>query len=97
LVPHPESILLEVRLVSAADEKVLRGLRVIQRACDRCTQGVMDADGPNGPGNDHLYGRCACSCHAPLEQWERAHQAAGLAEAASDIVRQQFDQRRFNP
>ncbi len=35
----------------------------VQRACDRCTQGVMDADGPNGYGNDHLYGRCRCACH----------------------------------
>lgn len=37
-------------------------------ACNRCTQGVLDADRilPNGaviPGNDHLYGRCRCSCH----------------------------------
>lgn len=29
-----------------------------QTACDRCTQGVMDY------GNDHLHGRCRCSCHA---------------------------------
>jgi hypothetical protein len=35
--------------------------RVPQRACDRCTQGVMDADWPGHPGNDHLYGRCRCS------------------------------------
>jgi hypothetical protein len=32
-------------------------------ACDRCTQGVMDADQPGQPGNDHLYGRCTCDCH----------------------------------
>jgi hypothetical protein len=32
-------------------------------ACDRCTQGVMDADQPGFPGNDHLYGRCTCDCH----------------------------------
>ena len=36
---------------------------IIQRACDRCTQGVVDADGPSGPGNDHLHGRCSCRCH----------------------------------
>ena len=34
-----------------------------QQACDRCTQGVMDADRPGRPGNDHLYGRCRCGCH----------------------------------
>jgi hypothetical protein len=34
-----------------------------QIACDRCTQGVMDADQPGWPGNDHLYGRCTCDCH----------------------------------
>lgn len=38
----------------------------VQRACDRCTQGVMDAAGPNSPGNDHLYRRCRCSCHQPV-------------------------------
>lgn len=27
-------------------------------ACDRCTQGVMDAT------NDHLLGRCRCECHS---------------------------------
>ena len=32
-------------------------------ACNRCTQGVMDADRPGFPGNDHLYGRCTCPCH----------------------------------
>ena len=36
----------------------------MQRACDKCTQGVMDADRPGRPGNDHLYGRCRCRCHA---------------------------------
>jgi hypothetical protein len=35
----------------------------IQIACDKCSQGSMDADGPSGPGNDHLYGRCKCDCH----------------------------------
>jgi hypothetical protein len=30
----------------------------VQTACDRCSQGVMDA------GNDHLHGRCKCSCHS---------------------------------
>jgi hypothetical protein len=44
-------------------------VRLIQPgACDRCTQGVMDADrrladGKLAPGNDHLYGRCRCACH----------------------------------
>jgi hypothetical protein len=38
--------------------------RRVQHACDRCTQGVMDADRPGRPGNDHLYGWCACPCHA---------------------------------
>jgi hypothetical protein len=33
---------------------------VQSRACDRCTQGVMDE------GNDHMHGRCACPCHRPL-------------------------------
>ena len=28
-----------------------------QIACDRCTQGVMDA------GNPHLFGACRCACH----------------------------------
>jgi hypothetical protein len=32
--------------------------RVVQKACDRCTQGVMAA------ANDHLWGRCRCACHA---------------------------------
>lgn len=35
-----------------------------QVACELCTQGVMDNDGPAGPGNDHMYGRCKCACHA---------------------------------
>jgi hypothetical protein len=30
---------------------------VIQVACGRCTQGVMDADNP------HYGGRCTCPCH----------------------------------
>jgi len=30
---------------------------VIQRACSRCSQGVMD------DGNDHLRGLCRCECH----------------------------------
>lgn len=29
-----------------------------QKACDRCTRGVMDSDNP------HLRGECGCSCHA---------------------------------
>jgi hypothetical protein len=66
----------------------------VQRACDRCTQSVMDADGRNGPGNDHLYGRCRCSCHSWAE-WEQRHASAARAEAASDIVGHQFDRRRF--
>lgn len=33
--------------------------RSIQVACDRCTQGVMDAT------NHHLHGRCRCPCHGP--------------------------------
>jgi len=28
-----------------------------QRACDRCTQGVMDST------NSHLLGTCSCECH----------------------------------
>lgn len=35
----------------------------VQKACEGCSQGVMDADGPAGPGNDHLYGRCTHECH----------------------------------
>lgn len=31
--------------------------KAVQRACDRCTQGVMDADNP------HLWGLCKCPCH----------------------------------
>lgn len=27
-------------------------------ACDRCSQGVMDA------GNSHTWGGCDCQCHA---------------------------------
>ena len=38
-----------------------------RKACARCSQGVMDADGPAGPGNDHLYGRCKCGCHLGLD------------------------------
>jgi protein gp37 len=30
---------------------------LLQKACDRCTQGVMDSE------NDHLHGRCRCECH----------------------------------
>jgi hypothetical protein len=30
---------------------------VVQKACDRCTQGVMDVDNP------HLHGLCSCPCH----------------------------------
>ncbi|MGE0155312.1 MAG: hypothetical protein AB7R90_22045 [Reyranellaceae bacterium] len=49
--------------------------RIVQRACDRCTLGVMDADNP------HLHGRCACPCH--LERLAAAlHDAARLAMAA---------------
>jgi hypothetical protein len=32
--------------------------RTVQRACDRCTQGVMDANNP------HLWGACLCPCHS---------------------------------
>jgi hypothetical protein len=31
--------------------------RSIQVACDRCSQGVMDATTP------HMLGTCPCSCH----------------------------------
>jgi hypothetical protein len=31
-------------------------------ACDRCTQGVMDATNP------HLLGTCPCSCHDLTER-----------------------------
>lgn len=31
--------------------------RTVQLACDRCTQGVMDATNP------HLHGTCPCPCH----------------------------------
>lgn len=30
-------------------------------ACDRCTQGVMDAT------NSHLLGTCSCPCHTRLD------------------------------
>lgn len=32
-------------------------MSIVQKACDRCTQGVMDADNP------HLHGLCRCPCH----------------------------------
>jgi len=32
-----------------------------QVACDRCSQGVMDAT------NDHAHGRCRCDCHDKSE------------------------------
>ena len=50
--------------------RAVSDVRLIQRgACDRCTQGVMDADrrladGKVAPGDDHLFGRCSCACHA---------------------------------
>ena len=47
-----------------------------QTACDRCTQGVMDAGHLRWPGNDHLYGRCTCDCH----QMETSANPAALAE-----------------
>lgn len=31
-------------------------------ACDRCSQGVIDATDP------HLWGECDCECHDPREQ-----------------------------
>ncbi len=45
---------------AARNGRTLIGLhrRPIQTpACDRCTQGVMDAT------NDHLLGLCDCECH----------------------------------
>jgi hypothetical protein len=36
------------------------GVSVIQTACDRCTQGVMDCTNP------HLLGVCRCECHGPF-------------------------------
>ncbi len=36
----------------------LSAARVVQRACDRCAQGVMDASNP------HLLGTCSCACHS---------------------------------
>jgi hypothetical protein len=49
---------------AARTQQVLNESRPVpQRACDRCTQGVMDADRPGHPGNEHLYGRCRCRCH----------------------------------
>lgn len=50
---------------------------MIQReACDRCTQGVMDADRVIGGrlvrcGNPHLYGRCPCACHNAQDARDR--------------------------
>jgi hypothetical protein len=85
-----------VALEIAGGQLAFTVVHPVQRACDRCSQGVMDADGPNGPGNDHLYGRCRCSCHSG-EDWERVHATAARAEAALDIVRHQFDQRRLDP
>jgi hypothetical protein len=43
----------------------------VQAACDRCTQGVMDADQPGRPGNDHLSGRCPCPGHQPTSPFRR--------------------------
>lgn len=34
-------------------------------ACDRCTQGVMDATNP------HMLGECECECHKLIELRER--------------------------
>lgn len=49
------------RMVRTYDKAM--GDREQQVACDRCTQGVMDADQPGHLGNDHLYARCDCDCH----------------------------------
>jgi hypothetical protein len=55
-----------------------RTASAVQRACDRCSQGVMDADRPDGrPGNDHLYGRCRCECHEREQEWNRREELSG--------------------
>jgi hypothetical protein len=54
---------MQLRHYKADLGKLLAPFRPIQKACDQCSQGVMDADSATGPGNDHLYGRCSCECH----------------------------------
>jgi len=36
---------------------ITRTVELIQRACDECTQGVLDQ------GNSHWGARCSCICH----------------------------------
>lgn len=46
-------------------------------ACDRCTQGVMDAT------NDHLRGVCQCPCHRAAAQEASDKKPSDAGEAAS--------------
>jgi hypothetical protein len=55
--------------------------RKVQRACDRCTQGVMDA------GNPHLLGGCSCPCHsAASSSLSQIHGEPRSAGAVGDCL-----------
>ncbi len=54
-------------------------------ACDRCSQGVMDAENP------HVWGECDCECHDPSEQVEPAYEHMALPKLARTIHRLEAD------
>ena len=54
-MPADDSLLAQGTVDFREEERRRRNLQV--PACDRCTQGVMDATNP------HLLGTCECECH----------------------------------
>jgi len=57
-----------------------RRAELVQVACDRCTQGVMDATNP------HLLGTCSCPCHAPAADAAERASNAGSVDGAMELA-----------
>jgi len=57
-VPDDDSRLAQGTVDFRNEERAHRNGRTLQLpACDKCTQGVMDAT------NSHYLGLCSCECH----------------------------------